>query len=102
MAEYNRLDLPAGETSLVTVHGRHDQPFTDRLSAPEEPGRFCYPPIAGVITAGARLLLALLERCVIDHGGTWAMAPHQTTKERLRDVLADLLPRIENNLAGFQ
>jgi hypothetical protein len=73
-AEYNRQDLPAGDTSLVTVHGRHDQPFTDRVSAPEAPGKFCFPPIAAVITAGARLLLALLERCVTDEGGTWAMA----------------------------
>jgi hypothetical protein len=73
-AEYNRQDVPAGHTTLVTVHGRHDQPFTDRVSAPEEPGRFCYPPIAAVITASARLLLALLERCVTDEGGTWAMA----------------------------
>jgi hypothetical protein len=73
-AEYNRQDLPAGDTSVVTVHGRQDAPFTDRVSAPEEPGKFCYPPLAAVITAGARLLLALLERCVTDHGGTWAMA----------------------------
>jgi hypothetical protein len=73
-AEYNRQDLPAGETPLVTVYGRHDQPFTDRVSAPEEPGKFCYPPLAAVITSGARLLLALLERCVTDEGGTWAMA----------------------------
>jgi hypothetical protein len=73
-AEYNRQDLPAGDTALMAVHGRHDEPFTDRVSAPEEPGRFCYPPIAAVITAGARLLLALLERCVTDLGGTWAMA----------------------------
>ena len=73
-AEYNRQDLPAGHTSLVTVYGRHDQPFTDRVSAPETPGKFCYPPLAAVITASARLLLALLERCVTDEGGTWAMA----------------------------
>jgi hypothetical protein len=56
------------------VHGPHNQPFTNRVSAPEEPGRFCYPPIAAVLTAGARLLLALLERCVTDQGGTWAIA----------------------------
>ena len=73
-AEYNRHELPAGDTSQVTVHGRHDGPFTDRISAPEEPGKFCYPPLAAIITAGARLLLALLERCVTDEGGTWAMA----------------------------
>jgi hypothetical protein len=73
-AEYNRQDLPAGETTLVTVHGLHDQPFTDRVSAPEGPGRFCYPPLAAVLTAGGRLLLALLERCVTDLGGTWAIA----------------------------
>ncbi len=29
---------------------------------------------AAVVTSGARLLLKLLERCVTDRGGSWAMA----------------------------
>jgi hypothetical protein len=38
----------------------------------EEPGRFFYPPLAALITAGARLMLTLLERSITDLGGTWA------------------------------
>ena len=72
--EYNRDELPVGVTRPVTVHSRNDETFTERVAAPEQPGRFCYPPLAAVITAGARLLLAMLERCVTDLGGTWAMA----------------------------
>ncbi|MCW2689593.1 MAG: hypothetical protein JWR37_4483 [Mycobacterium sp.] len=73
-AEYNRVDLPVGQRAEVTVYGNAEQPFTDQVGAPEDPGRFCYPPVAAVITAAARLLLALLERSVIDLGGSWAMA----------------------------
>ena len=36
---------------------------------PEEPGEFCFPPFAALITGGARLMLAMLERCVEDAGG---------------------------------
>jgi hypothetical protein len=73
-AEYNPQELAAGDTRLVDVHGRYDDPFTDRTPRPEEPGKYCCPPIAAVITGAARLLLALLERCVTDLGGTWAFA----------------------------
>lgn len=73
-AEYNAQDLPAGQTRRVTVYGRDLEPTRTRVAAPEEPGKFCYPPLAAVLTGTARLLLALLERCVTDAGGTWAMA----------------------------
>ena len=73
-AEYNAQNLPAGETRAVTVYGRDPQPSHTRLAAPEEPGKYCYPPLAAVLTGAARLLLALLERCVTNVGGTWAMA----------------------------
>jgi len=35
----------------------------------EKPGEWYFPPIAALITGGAHLLLAMLERCVIDKGG---------------------------------
>ena len=38
---------------------------------PEEPGEFCFPPIASSITAGARLLLGLLQTGVEERGGTY-------------------------------
>ncbi len=70
-AEMIRHELPAGTPEKVTVHGPTGQPFQTKVSAPEEPGEFCFPPIAAVITGAARLMLALLERAVTDAGGTW-------------------------------
>ena len=43
------------------------------LTKPETPGRFCFPPLAMLFTSGARLMLGMLERCVTDAGGTYAM-----------------------------
>ncbi|MGA2077172.1 MAG: hypothetical protein ABSH52_27080 [Terriglobia bacterium] len=37
----------------------------------EKQGRWYFPPVAALITAGARLLLAMLERCVTDAGGAY-------------------------------
>jgi hypothetical protein len=37
----------------------------------ENQGKWYFPPIAALITAGGRLLLAMLERCVADAGGSY-------------------------------
>ena len=37
----------------------------------EIPGPFYFPPVASLITAGGRLLVALAEKCVTDAGGTY-------------------------------
>jgi hypothetical protein len=37
----------------------------------EKQGRWYFPPLAALITAGGRLLLAMLERCVTDAGGSY-------------------------------
>jgi hypothetical protein len=73
-AEHNRQDLPKGQRAEVTVYSADDLPFTADVGAPEDPGRYACPPLAAVITAGARLMLAILERCVTDAGGAWAFA----------------------------
>ncbi|MGA7283658.1 MAG: hypothetical protein WBW87_03870 [Candidatus Cybelea sp.] len=57
----------------VTCYGVDAKPFESRAFNPEYPGEYCFPPLASLITAGARLMLALLERCVTDLGGTYAM-----------------------------
>jgi hypothetical protein len=57
----------------VTCYGIDPKPFTCRVKNPEEPGEYCFPPLASLITAAARLMLALLERCVTDLGGTYSM-----------------------------
>jgi hypothetical protein len=40
---------------------------------PDKPGEYCFPPLASLITAAARLMLALLESRVSAAGGTYAM-----------------------------
>jgi hypothetical protein len=72
-AEMNRQDLGEEQRERVTVHGLDDVPFAATVTGPEEPGAFCFPPLAAFIAAAARLMLALLERCVTDLGGTYAM-----------------------------
>jgi hypothetical protein len=57
----------------VTCYGIDPDPFTCKVRNPERPGEYCFPPMASLITAAARLMLALLERCVTDLGGTYAM-----------------------------
>ena len=71
-AEMIRRELPGGQRENVTVYGRGEQPFTATVTAPEQPGRYAFPPIAACITAAARLMLATLEALVTEQGGTWA------------------------------
>lgn len=63
----------SAEKVAVTCHGIDPTPFECRVLNPEKPGEYCFPPLASVITAAARLMLALLERCLTDLGGTYAM-----------------------------
>jgi hypothetical protein len=58
---------------VVTCHGIDASPYTCRVANYETPGEFCFPPLASLITGGARLMLALLERCVTGLSGTYAM-----------------------------
>jgi hypothetical protein len=61
------------EATAVTCYGFDPKPFECKVKNPERPGEYCFPPLASLITSGARLMLALLERCVTDLGGTYAM-----------------------------
>lgn len=71
LAELNANREPKDTPATVTVYGRRDT-FRCSTTAPEDPGPFCFPPLAAMTTAGARLMLALLERAVTDLGGTFA------------------------------
>lgn len=70
-AEMNRQDT--SNSVLVHCHGLDAKPFSCRVQNPEIPGPFCFPPFASLITGAARLMLAMLEKCVTDLGGTYAM-----------------------------
>jgi hypothetical protein len=71
-AEMTRQEL-GSRPDDVKVYALGDA-FTQRLSAIEEPGRFCFPPLAACITAAARLMLAMLERYITDLGGTYVFS----------------------------
>ncbi len=70
LARFDRQDLP--NPVPVTVYGPGHTQFADRTRYPEDPGPYCFPPVAAAITAGARLMLALIERALRDLGGTYA------------------------------
>lgn len=59
-----------GDNVLLNVYsGEHYHQQTVRER--EVPGSFYFPPLASLITAGGRLLLALAEKCITDAGGTY-------------------------------
>jgi hypothetical protein len=70
-AEMNRQEKE--DKVKVTCHGIDAEPFTCRVSHPDVPGEYCFPPLAALITGAAPLMLALLEHCVSELGGTYAM-----------------------------
>jgi hypothetical protein len=55
----------AAKVKVFSGEHSHEQTVTTR----EKPGEWYFPPIAALITGGAHLLLAMLERCVTDKGG---------------------------------
>lgn len=70
-AEMHRLE--SDKKTEVTCHGIDAEPFSCRVAHPDEPGAYCFPPLASLITGAARLMLALLEHCVTEQKGTYAM-----------------------------
>src|SRR3984885_5452150 len=70
-AEMNRQE--SDEKVNVLCHGIDPEPFTCKVKHPEIPGKYCFPPLAALITSAARLMLSLLEHCVSEKGGTYAM-----------------------------
>jgi hypothetical protein len=63
----------SAQKMAVTCYGIDPKPFECSVLNPEYPGEYCFPPLASLITSAARLMLALLERCVTDLGGTYAI-----------------------------
>jgi len=69
-AEMNRQET--GQIPMLCC-GLDADPFPQSVTDPEIPGEYCFPPLASLITGAARLMLAMLEKCVTDLGGTYAM-----------------------------
>jgi len=59
----------ANATKLKVFSG--EESFETTSDVVEEPGKFFAPYIASLITAGGRLLLGMLERCIADAGGAY-------------------------------
>jgi hypothetical protein len=70
-AEMHRLE--SDHKAEVVCHGIDAEPCNGRVAHPDEPGEYCFPPLASLITGAARLTLALLESCVAELGGSYAM-----------------------------
>jgi hypothetical protein len=71
-AQVDVEDLRKDETAAVTVYAI-DGAFDSETSHPERSGPYFFPPIAALIPAAARLMLAMLERAVVDAGGSYAL-----------------------------
>jgi hypothetical protein len=71
---YAQMDRQ-GEDDKVEVRcqGIDPEPYKCKVAHPEFPGKFCFPPLASLITSGARLMLALLDHCISKFHGTYAM-----------------------------
>ena len=59
-ADREKLKVFSGEESFETTS-----------DVVEQPGKWFAPHIGSLLTAGGRLLLAMLERCIADAGGTY-------------------------------
>ena len=69
--ELNPVKINARKRPRLTVYSGErvfDQPAPDSI---ERPGKFYFPLLGALITAGGRLLLAMIECCVRDSGGTY-------------------------------
>jgi hypothetical protein len=71
-AEMIRTVLPLEDEAEIAVYGL-DGRFPAYTNRPEVPGEYCFPLIAALIPAAARLMLALLEHEVTAAGGAYAM-----------------------------
>ncbi|HZQ44951.1 MAG TPA: hypothetical protein VFA99_16990 [Acidobacteriaceae bacterium] len=71
---YGQMDRKeSNERKTVKCHGLDPNPYECRVQNPDVPGEFCCPLLASLTTGAARLMLGLLEKCVTDMGGTYAM-----------------------------
>lgn len=70
-AEIVRHELAPTKPEIVQVYRADGSTFEDQVGALEEPGEYSFPPLAACTSGAARLMLAMLERCVSDSGGSF-------------------------------
>jgi hypothetical protein len=71
LARFDRRERDS--KTRLTIYGPDADPVDHPPGlAPEDPGPYCFPPVAAAITSAARLMLALLERHVRAAGGHYA------------------------------
>jgi hypothetical protein len=89
------VELNPNETNSTTLKVFSGEESFETISdVVEEPGNWFAPHIAALITAGARLLLGMLERCIADSGGTFLFcdtdsAAIVSTKHRQKIAMPD-------------
>jgi hypothetical protein len=71
-AEVNRHQTGKNDPKHIGIFSG-DESRTERTCVIESPGPWYFPPVTALITAGGRLLLAMLEKIVTDAGGTYLM-----------------------------
>jgi hypothetical protein len=71
--EFIREDARDDDGNLLMMCYGKDGPFLSEVRAKEVPGSYCFPPLAAIVTADARLLMAMLERAVQDEGTCYSM-----------------------------
>ena len=71
-AEVNKLQTGKNDPKKLGIFSGEES-RTERTCTVEPPGQWYFPPVSALITAGGRLLLAMLERMVRDAGGTYLM-----------------------------
>jgi hypothetical protein len=71
---YAQMDRQGEDDKLeVTCHGIDPEPYICKVADPEFHGKFWFSPLGSLITAGARLMLALLDTCISKLHGTYVM-----------------------------
>jgi hypothetical protein len=71
-AEVNKLQTGKNAPKTLGIFSGEEE-RTERTCLMEPPGPWYFPPVSALITAGGRLLLAMLERMVTDAGGSYLM-----------------------------
>jgi len=66
------VELNPNDADAVKLHVYSgEDSFSTHSDVVEEPGKWFAPQIGSLITSGGRLLLAMLEKCITDAGGTY-------------------------------